>query len=85
MDQWNRNTVPKCIYNGRESDEVLVTVEQIGDDGKLYRRVIKAVYSPSYSAQGWYEVCDYFEDNSYSEITDKVTAWMELPRPYEPS
>lgn len=84
MDQWNRNTVPKCDV-GRCSDEVLVTVEQIGDDGKLYRRVIKAVYSPCYSAQGWYEVCDYFEDNSYSEITDQVTAWMELPKPYEPS
>lgn len=34
--------------------------------------------------QGWYEVCDYFEDYSYSEITDKVTAWMKLPKPYEP-
>lgn len=34
--------------------------------------------------EGWYEVSDYFEDYSYSEITDKVTAWMELPKPYEP-
>lgn len=34
--------------------------------------------------QGWYEVCDYFEDYSYSEILDKVTAWMKLPEPYEP-
>lgn len=84
MDQWNRNTVPKCIYcNGSESDEVLVTVEQIRDDGKLYRRVIKAVYS-LYGSAHWYEVCDY-EDYSYTEIPDHVIAWMELPKPCEPS
>ena len=34
--------------------------------------------------QGWYEVCDYFEDYSYSQITDCVKAWMKLPKPYEP-
>lgn len=33
--------------------------------------------------QGWYEVCDYFEDYSYSAITDKVVAWSKLPKPYE--
>ena len=112
MAQWNRNTVPKC-ENKKCSDEVLATVERIGYGGKLYRRVIKAVYFPyhhctvddmtlsmDYSItgdweyaeednsywipRGWYEVCDYFEDYSYSEITDKVTAWMKLPKPYEP-
>lgn len=113
MAQWNRNTVPKCKIKNC-SDEVLATVEHIGYGGKLYRRVIKAVYFPyhhctiddmgwnmrdssvpddwEYSEeedtwwipQGWYEVCDYFEDYSYSEITDRVTAWMKLPKPYEP-
>ena len=34
--------------------------------------------------QGWYEVCDYFEDYSYSTITDKVIAWMKLPKAFEP-
>lgn len=34
--------------------------------------------------EGWYEVCDYFEDYSYSEITDKVIAWSKLLKPYEP-
>ena len=34
--------------------------------------------------QGWYEVCDYFGDYSYSTITDKVTAWMKLPKAFEP-
>ena len=34
--------------------------------------------------QGWYEVCDYFEDYSYSAITDKVIAWMKLPKAFEP-
>lgn len=34
--------------------------------------------------QGWYEVCDYFENYSYSQITDRVTAWIKLPKPYEP-
>ena len=34
--------------------------------------------------QGWYEVADYFEDYSYSTITDKVTAWSKLPKAYEP-
>lgn len=84
--QWNRNTVPKCDV-GKYSDEVLATVEYIGCDGKIYRRVIKAVYYQSrYHTQGcWYEVCDYSEDDySYSEITDRVTAWMKLPKPYEP-
>lgn len=33
--------------------------------------------------QGWYEVADYFEDYSYSTITDKVTAWSKLPKAYE--
>ena len=33
--------------------------------------------------QGWYEVGDYFEDYSYSTITDKVTAWSKLPKAYE--
>lgn len=45
MAQWNKNTVPKC-KNKNCSDEVLVTVEHIGYGGKLYRRVIKAVYFP---------------------------------------
>ena len=112
MAQWNKNIVPKCDA-GKCSDEVLVTVERIGYGGKLYRRVVKAVYFPYHHCtvedmgwnmcdgipddweyiedkdtywipQGWYEVCDYFEDYSYSEITDKVTAWMKLPKPYEP-
>lgn len=34
--------------------------------------------------QGWYEVCDYYEDYSYFEIEDKVIAWMKMPKPYEP-
>lgn len=112
MAQWNKNTVPKCEIKNC-SDEVLATVEHIGYGGKLYRRVVKAVYFPyhhctvedmgwnmcdgvpndwEYSAegdsywipQGWYEVCDYFEDYSYSQITDCVKAWMKLPKPYEP-
>lgn len=112
MAQWNRNTVPKCKIKNC-SDEVLATVERTGAGGKLYRRVVKAVYFPyhhctiedmawymddgipsdwEYSEeddsywipQGWYEVCDYFERYSYSEITDRVTAWMKLPKPYEP-
>ena len=34
--------------------------------------------------QGWYEVCDYSPDYSYFTIDDKVTAWMKLPKAYEP-
>lgn len=85
MTHWNRNTMPKCDV-GKYSDEVLVTVEHIGCDGKIYRRVIKAVYYQSHHCtQGWwYEVCDYFDDYSCSEITDRVIAWTELPKPYEP-
>ena len=33
--------------------------------------------------QGWYEVCDYFDDYSYASITDKVIAWMKMPKPFE--
>ena len=43
MAQWNKNTVPNCDV-GKCSDEVLATVEHIGYGGKLYRKVIKAVY-----------------------------------------
>lgn len=111
MAQWNKNTVPKCEV-GKCSDEVLATVEH-RYNGKLYRRVVKAVYFPyhhctvedmgwnmddgipddcEYSEeddsywipQGWYEVCDYSPDYSYFTIDDKVTAWMKLPKPYEP-
>lgn len=113
MAQWNKNTVPNCDV-GKCSDEVLATVERIGCDGKLHRRIIKAVYFPyhhctvedmgwnmrddddddwEYSEegdsywipQGWYEVCDYSPDDySYYTVTDKVIAWMKLPKPYEP-
>ena len=34
--------------------------------------------------QGGYEVCDYCEDYSYATITDKVIAWMKLPKAFEP-
>lgn len=115
MARWNENTIPKC-KDKNCSDEVLVTVERIGYAGKLYRRVVKAVYIPYHQCtledmgwniydgvpsdweysekddsywipQGWYEVCDYFEDHShsYSLITDFVKAWMKMPKPYEPS
>lgn len=35
--------------------------------------------------QGWYEVCDYFDDYSYATITDNVLAWMKMPKPFESS
>ena len=34
--------------------------------------------------QGWYEVCDYFEDCSYVPVTGEVTAWAKLPNVLEP-
>ena len=40
MAQCNKNTVPKCDV-GKCSDEVLATVEHIGCDSKLHRRVIE--------------------------------------------
>lgn len=33
--------------------------------------------------EGWYETADYFEDAGYATITDRVTAWMKLPKAYE--
>ena len=83
MAQWNENTVPKCDV-GKCSDEVLTTVEYIGHDGKLYKRVIKAVYFPYHHCtvedMGW-NMCDgVLDDWEYSE--DKVIAWMKLPKPF---
>lgn len=34
--------------------------------------------------EGWWEVCEYAEEYGYFEITDKVIAWANLPKPYEP-
>lgn len=108
---WNRNTVPKCEPKNF-SDEVLVTVEHMGYKGKLFSRVVKAVYVPYHHCtledvcwnmydgvpndweymeeddtwwvpEGWYETADYFDEYEYSAITDKVVAWMKLPKPYE--
>ena len=33
---------------------------------------------------GWYEVCDNCRDATYFRIGRKVTAWMNMPKPYEP-
>lgn len=35
--------------------------------------------------EGWFEVCEYIEDYTYFPITDKVIAWMKLPKPYKPT
>lgn len=65
MASWNANTVPKC--KPREcSDEVLVTVEHKGYQGKIYRRVLKAVYFSDHNAtvedMGW---------NMYNGVPDE--------------
>ncbi len=65
MAQWNRNTVPKCDV-GKYSDEVLATVEHIGCDGKIYRRVIKAVYFP-------YHHCTV--EDIHDRICDEYCKW----------
>lgn len=84
MAQWNENTVPKCDV-GKCSDEVLTTVEYIGYDGKLYKRVIKAVYFPYHHCtvedMGW-NTCDgVFDDWEYSEEDDSYwipQGWYEV-------
>lgn len=35
--------------------------------------------------EGWYEINDYFDDYSYAYVSDTVTAWTKLPKPYEPT
>ena len=75
MAQWNKNTVPKCKIKNC-SDEVLVTVERIGYGGKLYRRVVKAVYFPYHHCtvedMGW-NMCDGCTNckRAYSNEEDK--------------
>lgn len=84
MAQWNKNTVPKC-KNKNCSDEVLTTVERIGYGGKLYRRVIKAVYFPYHRCtvedMGW-NICDGVPDDwEYSEEDDSYwipQGWYEV-------
>lgn len=34
--------------------------------------------------EGWYEACDNCRDATYFLIDGKVTAWMNMPKPYEP-
>ena len=77
MAQWNKNTVPNCDVR-KCSDEVLATVEHIGCDGKLYRRVIKVVYFPYHHCtvedMGW-NMCDGIPDDwEYCEEQD--TYWI---------
>ena len=45
MGKWYSNTVPKCKAH-KCSDEALVTVEHRGYQGKVWDRVVKAVYIP---------------------------------------
>lgn len=109
MTNW-KTGVPKC-EKGKGSDEVLATVEHFGYQGRIIRRVIKAIYFGYHSVtledmgwnmydgipdnweyfeeedtwwipEGWYEVADYFDEYSFFEITDKVIAWMHLPKAY---
>lgn len=84
MAQWNRNTVPKC-ENKKCSDEVLVTVERTGYGGKLYRRVIKAVYFPHHHCtvedMGWSMDDGIPGDWEYSEDDDSYwipQGWYEV-------
>lgn len=87
MAQWNKNTVPKC-KDKTCSDEVLVTIEKQGwnmPDGVPDDWEYIEENDNWWIPQGWYEVCDYSPDDySYFTVTDKVIAWMNLPKPYEP-
>lgn len=76
MAQWNKNTVPKCDVRNC-SDEVLITVQHMGL-GKLYRRVIKAVYFPYHHCtvedMGW-NMCDGVPDD-WEYIEEEDTYWI---------
>lgn len=79
MAQWNENTVPKCDV-GKCSDEDMGwnMCDGVLDDWE-YSEEDDSYWIP----QGWYEVCDYSPDDySYFTITDKVIAWMKLPKPF---
>lgn len=77
MASWNRNTVPETEKHNC-SDEVLVTVENKNYKGKIYRRVLKAVYFPYKNAtvedMGWNMYDGIPDDWEYFEEED--TWWI---------
>lgn len=89
MANWNVNTVPKC--KPKEcSEEVLVTVEYKGYDGKFHRRVLKAVYIPYKHAtvedMGWNMYDGVPDDWEYDEEQDSwwiPQGWYETADNFE--
>ena len=77
MEKWYNNTVPKCELKTC-SDEVLVTVEHIGCYGKVFNRVVKAVYIPYHHCtledMGWNMYDGVPDDWEYMEEDD--TWWI---------
>ena len=75
MAQCNKNTVPKCDV-GKCSDEVLATVEHIGCDSKLHRRVIecpKVFIKQLFCNHTWilaHKERDYFDYSGY-----RISVW----------
>ena len=98
MAQWNASTVPKC-EKSQWSDEVLVTVEK-GRYYTVFKAIYIPYHHVTtedsgwcmedgipddwWIPEGWYEVCDNCRDATYFPINGRVTAWMKLPRHYEP-
>lgn len=89
MASWNVNTVPKC--KPKEcSEEVLVTVERRGYNGKLHRRVLKAVYIPykntTVEDMGWNMYDGVPNDWEYDEEQDSwwiPQGWYETADNFE--
>lgn len=97
MGKWNTNTVPECEEK-EFSDEVLVTVVR-GCFKRVLKAVYVPYHhctsedvmweenlyeGNEWIPEGWYEVCDNTNSEyTHFPITDKVVAWMKLPKAYE--
>lgn len=82
---YNMTKVIRAVYlpyHHCSTEDVVIDSEKINDEWERIDN--RKWYSEYWIPEGWYEVCEYAED-MYFPITDKVIAWMKLPKPYKPT
>ena len=77
----NIYTIPPCDLSGIPSS---VHHPESSEDGIPDNWEYIEEEDDFWIPEGWYEACDNCRDATYFLIDGKVTAWMNMPKPYEP-